>query len=256
MTQLYRKRNTDGMPLSVTEAAGRLGVTERRVRAMLKNGKLDGQKVGGRWLVELGEGKVSAPRLGIRPLSVRSCWTLILAVGPSSPAPPGFVPTPSERYRLKARLQRLRREDSPAALLRAWLPKRAARVPLHANPADVADLRADRRIALSGVSHPAAGLLVGHELEAYVAADDVDQLCADYLLVAPRPGSPANVILHVLREGARLVDGAVPLLAAAADLAEHAGSREEAAARALVDTALAVRWPLEDGRNQPSPREA
>ncbi|WP_212746908.1 helix-turn-helix domain-containing protein [Sinomonas gamaensis] len=233
------------MPLSVVDAAARLGVTERRVRAMLESGRLDGQKVGGRWLVELDEGKMSSPRLGIRPLSARSCWSLILAAEPPRLAQAGFAPTPAERYRLKARLQRLCEADDPVPLLKAWLPNRAVRIRLHANPTDVADLRADRRIALSGVSHPAAGLLSGHELEAYVASDDAGPIRADYLLVEPRPDSPANVILRVVPESLRVINGTVPLLAAAADLAEHAGSREEGAARGLVQTALAVRRPLE-----------
>lgn len=37
--------------LSVREAADKLGVTDVRIRAMLKSGKLDGHKVGRAWVV-------------------------------------------------------------------------------------------------------------------------------------------------------------------------------------------------------------
>ncbi|MBW1870802.1 MAG: helix-turn-helix domain-containing protein [Deltaproteobacteria bacterium] len=39
-------------PISVAEAASRLGVNQARVRAMIVAGLLDAVKVGGRWLID------------------------------------------------------------------------------------------------------------------------------------------------------------------------------------------------------------
>jgi hypothetical protein len=152
-----------------------------------------------------------------------------------------FHISPVERHRLKDRLERLARAADPVPLLRSWLPNRAAPRRLHASPADLADLRSDDRVVLSGVSHPASGLLAGNEVEAYVRADDAEDVRDDYLLVEPRPDSPPNVVLHVV-DGEQALIGReldLPWLALAADLAERPGAREKDAARQLVRRALA-----------------
>lgn len=232
--------------MSVKDAAARVGVSERRVRAMLEGGKLAGRKVGGRWLVELDAEASVRGKLPIKPLSKRSSWALMISVGlaagqdgrPSDPVEINLEPV--ERYRLKARLDRLANAEDPVPLLRSWLPNRAARYRFHVNPVDLADLRSDERIALSGVSHAASGLLAGNEVEAYVRADDAGGIKDDYLLVEPRPDSPANVVLHVVDEGDPIGQKhGLPWLALAADLAERSGVREEEAARNLVRRALA-----------------
>lgn len=225
------------MQMSVPDAAQRLGVSERRVRAMLKAGGLDGQKIGGRWIVN-GVGLKPASRAPIRPLSVRSCWILIdAAAGERNPQSLSAV----ERHRLKDRISRLRSSPDPLPILRAWLAHRTALWRLRASPDDLNELRADSRLALSGVSHADAELLAGPEVEAYVAGMEAEDIVDDYLLVKPRPASSANVVLHVLEGRDSLPWNDVPLLAVAADLAERPGAREQNSARSLIRRTLADR---------------
>ncbi|WP_156144199.1 hypothetical protein [Sinomonas humi] len=209
-------------------------MSERRVRAMLGAGGIGGEKIGGRWIVtDLDRGAVE--RAPIRPLSPRACWILIDSAD-ASRARAARVTSAVEKHRLGERLGRLQAAPDPLPLLRAWLVNRAVLRGLRASLEDLKDLRADSRLALSGVSPPEAGLLAGNEVEAYISAADLRDLVDDYLLVEPRPHSPANVVLHVVSaEGAESLAGhSVPLLAIAADLAERPGVREHDAARDLV----------------------
>lgn len=100
------------------------------------------------------------------------------------------------------------------------------------SPADLADLRNDPRIRLSGVSHTDSGLLANSEIEGYVNREDLDSLVRDWFLVKARPGQRYNVLLHV----AEHLPENLPVLFIAADLAERAGVRERQAARDLLVT--------------------
>ncbi|MFH5877864.1 hypothetical protein [Arthrobacter sp. NA-172] len=129
--------------------------------------------------------------------------------------------------------------EDPLPLLKAWLPRRARRVELDINQADLADLRNDPRVMLSGVSHPSSGLLAGNEAEVYVRDSVAPAVMDDYLLVDPPPGTPANVVLHAYDGGIGFDFNEVPILALAADLSERVGVRELAAARNLARRAIA-----------------
>jgi excisionase family DNA binding protein len=62
--------------LSVAEAARRLQVSPRRVRALLADGRMEGRRVAGRWLVPsraVDQRRQAAPASG-RPLSQASAW--------------------------------------------------------------------------------------------------------------------------------------------------------------------------------------
>lgn len=229
--------------ISVGDAAARLGVSERRVRAMVENGQLEARKVGGRWLVDLaGDSRAALEKLPIRPLSKRSSWILILSASAEPAQQHAIDLSPIEKLRLRDRMDRLSNADDPLPLLVSWFPHRASRCCFHVNPSDLADLRSDGRMILSGVSHPASGLLAGNEVEAYINADDADGVKDDYLLVEPRPDSPANVVLHVVANEEALLmhpENDMPWLALAADLAERSGARERDAARSIVRRALA-----------------
>lgn len=238
---LFRIRFTSEMQLSVSESAKRLGVSERRVRAMLEAGGIAGEKIGGRWIVS-DLGRAAIERAPVRPLSPRACWILIDSAD-AARARAARVTSAVEKHRLGERLSRLRAASDPLPLLGTWLVNRAEPRRLHASPAYLKDMRADSRLALSGVSHPDSGLLAGNEVEAYVPAATLRDLVDDYLLVSRRADSPANVLLHVIQDAEDAARGlherSVPLLAIAADLAEHAGVREHDAARDLVGRTLA-----------------
>ncbi|MFE1267557.1 helix-turn-helix domain-containing protein [Streptomyces sp. NPDC058758] len=110
--------------MSVRQAAEGLGVHDSRVRQLLQAGKLQGSRVGGRWLVEadsLQGRKRAAPESG-RPLSARNAWGALAIL--SGCRPSGL--SDPERSRLLARLRSLAKDgEVPAARLQKLLASRA-----------------------------------------------------------------------------------------------------------------------------------
>lgn len=141
----------------------------------------------------------------------------------------------AEMARLKVKVEALRSgpEDDLPAKLSAWLADRAERVELAVHPQDVAQLRADHRLALSGISDPRAGLSSSAEVEAYVGRDDLGGLADDYYLdLDHRPDAP-TVILHVVESSL----AEPPRLFSAADLFDRRGAREVRAGLELLGPA-------------------
>jgi excisionase family DNA binding protein len=97
--------------MDVKQAAERLGVTPRRVVALIANGRIEATKVGRRWEVT----KVPGAR-SRRPLSVRSRQSLAHALHERTLS--GLEG--QERARTAARVSRLRASQDPAALLADW----------------------------------------------------------------------------------------------------------------------------------------
>jgi hypothetical protein len=220
------------MPLSIPDLAKRLNVNESRARYLVQSGRIPGQRVGGRWVVEEADAAKYQPGAPAgRPLSERSAWLFALAASDLDDFSRALADiSPVERHRTKQRVARWADDDISLPLLRSLLAQRADRCEYLASPSDIADLMKDQRVRPSGVSHPDAGLLANSELEAYVNRDDVDGLVKDWFLVESKAGQRANVVLHVAKE----VPDVLPLIMVAADLAERPGAREQQAARALV----------------------
>lgn len=225
------------MPLSIPELAERLNVNESRARHLVQSGRIRGQRVGGRWLVDEADAARYQPGAPAgRPLSERNAWLFAFAAAYSILADGDdrrdFLckVSPVEKYRLNQRWQRWEEDSFSLYLLRSLLANRADRLEYSASPSDIQVLKEDPRLKPSGVSHPAAGLLANSELEAYVNRDDVDDVARDWFLVEAKPGQRANVVLHVAQD----VPDELPLLVVAADLAERPGAREQQAAQALV----------------------
>lgn len=209
------------MEIELAEAARMMGVSAVRARQMAREGRLRARRIGGRWLVDAAS-LPSAPRRG-RPMSVRIAWALVeLSAGGAAE----WI-EPRESYRLRRALDRLVTDDEPEMLLRSWLASRAERQLLSASEVD--GLRADPRLALSGLSDERSGLSAARNVEAYVRAEDAAAVRRDHLLIDS--GSNANVVLHV---SPRVPDRPVPVLLLAADLADHDGPRELARARELI----------------------
>lgn len=225
------------MALSPAEAALRLKISERRVRALLEEGRIPAQRVSGRWVIN--ESDVSRYQTGSpagRPLSEHNAWQFVMyARNAGARLQAGSHLSPVEKHRLNKRLERLQESADPLGLIRSLLGKRAEKVELSSSPADIGELRLDPRLRLSGVSHPDSGLLSNSEVEAYVGRKDHDALVRDWFLVKD-PGQRPNVILHV----AENVPEELPPLVIAADLAERPGVREQEAAREIIRRMLAV----------------
>lgn len=220
------------MQIGTEEAADRLQISTRRMRVLLETGRINAQRVSGRWIIDDGDlARFRFPRSAGRPLSPRSAWQLINHIQQNSGLQLSTRDLePIERHRLEARLGRLKAAEDPLEVLCSMLAKRAERFELSVSPVDLRSLRQDPRIRLSGICHPASGLLANAEVEAYVAREDYDTLVKDWFLVQVSAGSRANVVLHV----AELVPEKTPVLLVAVDLAERGGVREEEAARELI----------------------
>jgi excisionase family DNA binding protein len=229
--------------LSVAEAAGRLGVTPHRVRQRIEDGTLPAVRVGNRWSIDEADllPLMSGTKTG-RPVSERSAWAIldlaeVQARDTSTPPHLAASERSRARQRLNHLLTRVEAHDDPgvvAQLLRELLGNRAQRHLFQANDRDLDDLRADARLAPSGLSDPRAGIASGDIVEGYVLAGRFEELVRDYLLVPAvnqAARQRANVVLHA---SDRPVTAPVPPLLLAADLAEHRGPREESRARELL----------------------
>lgn len=219
--------------MSIPELAKRLSVNESRVRQLVHSGRIRGQRIGGRWIVEEADAAQYQPgRPAGRPLSERSAWQLMSCFwedGRGHSLLEDFEPSPVEKHRLNERISLLQKSQDLLKLL-AWLPNRAEKFEFSCSPADIAELREDKRIHLSGVSHPRSGLLANSEIEAYVRRAELRNVVKDWFLVDPLPGRRPNVILRA----AEKVPDILPPLAVAADLAERPGVREQQAARDIL----------------------
>lgn len=221
------------MPLSVPDLASRLRISESRARRLVRSGRIQAQRVGGVWVIDEADAAKYQPGAPAgRPLSERSAWlfALYLQEFPEGSGAEILHLPAIDKHRLKRRRQRLQEASDPVSLIRSLMVRRAETAEYSSNPADVAGLREDPRVHLSGVSHPEAGLLPSSELEAYVSRKDLVSLVKDWLLVQPRPGLQANIVLHL----AEKIPEELPPLVIAADLADWPGVREQEAACRII----------------------
>lgn len=86
--------------LSVEAAASRLGVSERRVRALIAAGRLPAERVGRSWVIDLAAlGRVDGVRPVGRPLGMVAAWGELLG---DVPAPAFDVGRVRARYRRRS----------------------------------------------------------------------------------------------------------------------------------------------------------
>lgn len=210
------------MEVSVGQAAEALGVTRRRVHALIAAGRIRARKVSGVWLID-GSSLPAAPRRG-RPMTPAGAWALLLDEPPA---------TPQDAYRRRQQLARLAADPEPESLIASWVASRGRRELYAANaPAGVLD---DERIVPTGVSDPRAGIGAAGIAEGWVTEADLGAVTRAHLLRSADSVASATVVLHVAQVAA---PGPVPLLLLAADLADWQSPRELSAARRLVKAAL------------------
>lgn len=227
--------------LSVAEAAQVLGVSARRVRALLESGQLPGRQVGGRWLLpsRAVEHRQEMPHKGGRPLSQASAWNT-LAVLSGAEDSLDDLPAPA-RSRARSRARDLARPDEIASNWPCVLANRARSGRFYGHPSVLDDLLADPRIVRSGISAAmdySAGLVVAGNAEGYVRSSEIESLRSEYALNPDIGRAQANVLLHVVddEQSARwLFDRQVaPLAVVAADLAEREAPRDRDAGLKLA----------------------
>jgi excisionase family DNA binding protein len=216
--------------LSPAEAAGVLGVSPRRVYALIDDGHLRAERVGDRILVHRGsvEARASGAPASGRPFSARRGWALLLLAAGIEPE--GLAPD------ARSKLRRMLRERDLWAM-RARLGTRAERRVLRAHSSDLARIAADPAVVRTGAGAAAdAGLPLiapGALLELYVDTATAGRLVERYRLVA---GSGGNVTLRVVPDEVRawLTGPIAPWPAVALDLAEDGDPRSRDVARAAL----------------------
>jgi len=207
-----------GNLLTLTEAAERLGVSRRRVDALVLAGQLAGERVGRQWVVPavaVRRAEHTRWRAPGRPLAQLSAWKL-LAAGPSKDVELDWT-----RRRLRARARH--RE-------------------FYVHPGMLARLRDDARLVLGGreaASAFGAPVDSGEEFDAYVRAGQLEAFLEEY--VATEVVEGANLHLHVVEDAAWPFDDDSRLAGpwvAWLDLAD----RQDRAADALLDRLIGVRF--------------
>ena len=227
--------------LSVAEAAQVLGVSARRVRALVESGHLPGRQVGGRWLLPSGavDRRQEVRREGGRPLSPASAWNM-LAVLSGAEDSLADLPAPA-RSRARSRARDLRRLDQIAGKWPSSLASRAHNGRFYGHPSVLEDLLADPRIVRSGISAAVdydAGIVVAASAEGYVRSGDLDDVRSDYALNPDVGQAQANVLLHIVHDeqAADWFFGrqVAPMAVVAADLAERDAPRDRDAGLKLA----------------------
>jgi excisionase family DNA binding protein len=201
--------------LSVRAVSERLGVSERRVRAMIASGRLPATRVGRSWIIDAASlARVEGARPGGRPLGSSAAWRELLDDDAVPPFDAGVL---RSRYRRRAEILRC---DSPT----------------------VDEAVADEVVALGGWSAACRhDRLIDEDPTAphvaYVNAAEVHAWRERHWLVPSETGpiiaavvDPAAAELLASRRG-RIV----PARVAAVDLAEMGGVRRLEAARRLWD---------------------
>lgn len=174
--------------LAVRDVAQRMGLSEQRVRMLLKQGRLPGHKVGRAWLVP-GEIDLPSRENRGRPVSAANAWALLALLS-------GDVPEwvdPSVRSRLRRRI----RDRELVHVLKASEP-RSAIYRGRVLPADLSKLSREFQLVLSGLSAKSSGLdivPIGQALDAYVDAKTLRAI--ERRFRPDRASSSPNVSLRV-----------------------------------------------------------
>ena len=213
--------------VSVDQAARALGVSPRRVRALIASQRVPAVRIGRNWALDRSLLRSHGLRRGGRPLSAANAWALLVLLnGSQAPWLDAF-----SRSRLKRRL-----------LSRAWLEKalessepRAAIYSWRVLPSDLPKLQ-HYGLVRSGLAAPIPGLDIvpmDNELDGYVSSKALAQI-EKQLRPAKSPDNP-NVVLRVPSQPWILSQGPIaPPAVVAADLLAHRDSRVARAGRKLL----------------------
>lgn len=172
----------------MSEAASMIGVTDRRIRAMIADKLLTAERVGGRWIVTDTEVArlTAAPRRPGRPYLPAHAWGLLaIAGGRLTP----WLSDPGRR-RLVGTLEETSIDDVAPALRR-----RADPYHWYVHPGLLTDFVADPRTVVSGLGATGRLRHEGPDL-LYVSVADIDALRSEYqpLLDAANPNATVHVV--------------------------------------------------------------
>ena len=217
--------------LGVAEVASELSVSPRRVRQMLADGVLSGERIGRSWIVEsdhLRQVERHRKQAG-RPWSPASAWAL-LALADGRELGISHV----ERSRARKRL------SEGLGVVAGKLGARASFRQFYAHPSVLSRLAGAPAVVPGGISAVAehgGGLVSGDEFEGYVRAKDLGSLVSEYGLddKASRP----NVVLRVVEDSVWPFDSGVSSAwsaLVAVDLLESGDQRARRAGLELISS--------------------
>ena len=215
--------------LSVSDAAQALAVDPSRVRALLARGQLDGEKVGGRWLVRGQSLRAlqDSPRERGRRLRPANAWAVLaLASGDAAP----WVSN-EERRRLAGLLAAKKLSG-----LVGRLAERSRVERFFAHPSVLGSLQDAENVVPAG-AHAARddgeSLVPGSKADVYIAEADLSELVREFAL---EPSDRPNAVVRALPEGLwPFVNQRMPLAAVAVDLAELPDARSRRIGRELIE---------------------
>lgn len=217
--------------MGVAEVAEELGVSPRRVRQMLAEGGLRGERVGRAWVVErhaLERVAARRPEVG-RPWRAEAAWAFLALAGGGE-----IDVSPVDRVRLRRRLE----EGLMANLGR--LRVRADERRVYAHPSVLQSILQSPSFVRSGVSTAAdysIDLIAQDGAEGYVRSSEVGGVVQRFALdgASDRP----NLILRVVDDDVWPFDAGervAPALVAAVDLLEADDERSRRSGAALLES--------------------
>lgn len=156
--------------MSGPEVAKQLGISERRVRAMIAEGSLPAQRMMGRWVIPANAVASFRAKSAGRPMAEQSAWSVLRRLaGDPDPMPP----------RLRHRLDGLAGDAAPAQRLRSWVGNRGEPIHLWAFKPALDGLQDDDRVVLSG-DRVVDDLEPSGQLCLYANIADIDNVIADH----------------------------------------------------------------------------
>ena len=222
--------------MSGPEVARYLGVSARRVRAMVANGQLPAERLMGRWLIPAVAAASHKPNSAGRPLSEGSAWSVLRYLS-------GEDAGPWLSLRLRDRLRSLRAEDDRQRRLRSWLSARGNPVRLWGFKPALDGLADDEGVMVSG-DRVFGELERSGLLRVYASAGDVDGLVDLYGLRVIDNGSRLPNALAWAVSNLDAVprcptdDHAVAEVVAALDLLDSGEPRAVGVAGRIIEHAL------------------
>jgi hypothetical protein len=217
--------------VSVANVASELGISPRRVRQMLADGQLVGERIGRDWVVD--RARIEHARrlrhLAGRPWRPASAWAVLAIAGGG-----GSEFSPVVRSRARHRLA-----ERGLVELVDRLVARAERRSFYGHPAALQRLRQEQGAVRGGVSAAAVhdvDLVGGDLLEIYFPEQRLGALIERYALDddAERP----NVLIHAVDDAVWPFDAGVefaPWPVVAVDLLESEDERARRAGRELAE---------------------
>lgn len=242
--------------LPVSEAAARLQVSPVRIRAMIRGGIVEAEKIGDRWFVDkssLERRKALKAPVG-RPLAPLNAWgVLFLASRDFSQAAPSYFQSISPWMRSRIR-SRIRKEGLRWLVPRLY--KRAAIERFRAHPSDLSNLLEESGVVRAGISVASQYSMDVSDsgvVELYVHEKQLPRLRRKYLL---EPSVRPNVILHVVKGPWPFTKSAkfVPIAVAALDMLESDDPRSRRAGEAMLDRVEAIREAIQEDDSAPPVR--